>query len=120
MAKGLSRMKGNFHVRFLGGWRVVTPSGYPVGPHNAAHATSAVPRTGATAGAASRALGVAEAVGRVAPARWQAAVRNGREHGAAGSCGRAPSLEGAWWRSTLLRDDVSGMVVKWVMVRLPG
>jgi len=31
MAKGLSRMKGNFHVRFLGGWRVVTLSGYPVG-----------------------------------------------------------------------------------------
>ena len=23
-------MKGNLHVRFLGGWRVVTPSGYPV------------------------------------------------------------------------------------------
>ena len=31
MAKGLSRMKGNLHVRFLGGWRVVTLSGYPVG-----------------------------------------------------------------------------------------
>ena len=30
MAKGLSRMKGNLHVRFLGGWRVVTLSGYPV------------------------------------------------------------------------------------------
>jgi len=30
MAKGLSRMKGNFHVRFLGGWRVATPPGYPV------------------------------------------------------------------------------------------
>jgi len=23
-------MKGDFHVRFLGGWRVVTSSGYPV------------------------------------------------------------------------------------------
>jgi len=23
-------MKGNLHVRFLGGWRVVTLSGYPV------------------------------------------------------------------------------------------
>ncbi len=31
MAKGLSRMKGNLHVRFLGGWRVATLSGYPVG-----------------------------------------------------------------------------------------
>jgi hypothetical protein len=31
MAQGLSRMKGNFPVRFLGGWRVVTLSGYPVG-----------------------------------------------------------------------------------------
>ena len=30
MAKGLSRMKGNLHVRFLGGWSVVTRSGYPV------------------------------------------------------------------------------------------
>ena len=29
-AKGLSRMRGNSHVRFLGGWRVVTLSGYPV------------------------------------------------------------------------------------------
>src|SRR4029077_6775024 len=29
-AKGLSRMRGNSHVRFLGGWKVVTPSGYPV------------------------------------------------------------------------------------------
>ena len=29
-AKGLSRMRGNPHVRFLGGWRVVTLSGYPV------------------------------------------------------------------------------------------
>jgi hypothetical protein len=36
MAKGLSRMKGNLHVRFLGGWRVVTLSGYPVGCTNAA------------------------------------------------------------------------------------
>jgi len=23
-------MRGNSHVRFLGGWKVVTPSGYPV------------------------------------------------------------------------------------------
>jgi hypothetical protein len=30
MAKGLSRMRGNSHVRFLGGWKVVTSSGYPV------------------------------------------------------------------------------------------
>ena len=30
-AKGLSRMRRNPHVRFLGGWRVATPSGYPVG-----------------------------------------------------------------------------------------
>src|SRR5713101_5690697 len=29
-AKGLSRMRGNSHVRFLGGWKVATPSGYPV------------------------------------------------------------------------------------------
>jgi hypothetical protein len=27
----LSRMRGNSHVRFLGGWKVATPSGYPVG-----------------------------------------------------------------------------------------
>ena len=33
--KGLSRMRGNSHVRFLGGWRVVTPSGYPVLPGTA-------------------------------------------------------------------------------------
>jgi hypothetical protein len=24
-------MRGNSHVRFLGGWKVATPSGYPVG-----------------------------------------------------------------------------------------
>jgi hypothetical protein len=30
MAKGLSCLKGNFHEQFLGGWRVVTFSGYPV------------------------------------------------------------------------------------------
>jgi len=30
MAKGLSRMKGNLPVRFLGGWGVVTSPGYPV------------------------------------------------------------------------------------------
>jgi hypothetical protein len=35
MAKGLSRMKGNLHVRFLGGWRVATLSGYPVGSNHA-------------------------------------------------------------------------------------
>jgi hypothetical protein len=39
--EGLSRMKGNLHVRFLGGWRVVTSSGYPVdvrlSPHPAQH-----------------------------------------------------------------------------------
>ena len=29
-AKGLSRMRGNSHVRFLGGWKVATSSGYPV------------------------------------------------------------------------------------------
>jgi len=32
MAKGLSCLKGNFHEQFLGGWRVVTLSGYPVLP----------------------------------------------------------------------------------------
>jgi hypothetical protein len=26
----LSRMRGNSHVRFLGGWKVATSSGYPV------------------------------------------------------------------------------------------
>jgi hypothetical protein len=30
MAKGLSRMRGNSHGRFLGGWCVVTLTGYPV------------------------------------------------------------------------------------------
>jgi hypothetical protein len=29
-AKGLSQMRGNSHVRFLGGWRVVPLSSYPV------------------------------------------------------------------------------------------
>jgi hypothetical protein len=29
-AKGLSRMRGNSHVRFFGGWGVVTLTGYPV------------------------------------------------------------------------------------------
>src|SRR6266446_7738401 len=57
-AKGLSRMKGNLHVRFLGGWRVVTPSSYPVERSGAGHATPAVPRTGATAVEASRVPGV--------------------------------------------------------------
>src|SRR5712691_5889788 len=45
------------------------------------------------------------------------AARGVPGHGAAGSCGRAPSLEGAWWRSLLLTQDVSGSVEK-VMVRL--
>ena len=30
MAQGLSRMRGNSHVRFLGGWCVVTLTSYPV------------------------------------------------------------------------------------------
>ncbi len=43
MVKGLSRMKGNFHVRFLGGWRVVTLSGYPVGEARRSGRSSALP-----------------------------------------------------------------------------
>ena len=40
MAKGLSRMRGNSHVRFLGGWCVVTFTSYPVAHRGRCYAFS--------------------------------------------------------------------------------
>jgi len=72
------------------------------GPPNAGHAPPAVPRTGATAGAASRVPAVPGAAWPAAPVRWQAAVQAWEERPAlacplAGVLSRpAPAGEYAW------------------------
>jgi hypothetical protein len=57
-----SRMKGNLHVRFLGGWRVVTLSGYPVGVVN----FESVPLSGWCFGLLSGGWGILRIFARIA------------------------------------------------------